>query len=795
MTPGHILLYLALSVSLATIILLGRDYVKDAEKYSKYIPTLVGLTAGLLTTALIYLTYQFVTTDYSNAYVWNNTTDYLPLLYRITGVYAGNEGSVLLWATLASIVAFWAARMRGVSGQNRKLVQGITMGIVSFFSVMLVIQSPFNTITQEFPQAVPGFVPATGRGLNPLLVDPYMAIHPPVMFVSYALLTVPFAIGSAHFISLHRGQQGLFKKWYGSVLRWLRISWLFLTAAVALGALWSYTVLGWGGIWAWDPVETAIFIPWLFLTATLHAVTNYRPGRNYTVLAPAMTSTVFALAIYTTSIVRSGVFRSVHSFANEGIGLSLLILMAITAFLGVLLPLIYWFGQDGEGVTQDSKWITRSNLLHLAVLGLGTLAFISIWGLTFPLLRDLTTGIEVEVNAKYYNLWSYPIVLLILLLLGFYMDFDVEGHERSRIALGIFTALTIGAAFIKPSSAWQLASVSSTDTAFYRIVGNASVLSVVPPATYVCIAIIKRAFERIPNISRRGQLKEFGITLIHLGVAILVVSLAFTYLFTAQSSVIIQDARNDEAIHHVPESSYSVQAANYSETTKPRNPDPRRIALSSQQVLSKGSSLNGTIKAVHGTITAIKRGPRATVAQLDNSGVWIGLTGENQSSTSLSRGREIVARGAVMWNYVPQADAVVVTDARNVGPVSNPPPAINLTRVEKQSMDLRIYRDGNQIAAGNVGQSRYIKQGGMQVRDVLINRGLTQDTYVIAALNDGTASLTIKRIPLMTPIRIGVLFLLVGMILVLLFDPIHGLTAESHRSRTTVSKNEPTTSD
>ncbi|WP_423745677.1 cytochrome c biogenesis protein CcsA (plasmid) [Haladaptatus sp. SPP-AMP-3] len=795
MTPGQILLLLALCVSTVTTLLLGRDYLRDEERFAGYVPALVGTTAGLLTTALLYLTYQFVTTDYSNAYVWNNTTDFLPLLYRFTGVYAGNEGSVLLWATLASIVAFWAAKVRGVHGRNRKLVQGITMGIVSYFGLMLVVESPFTTISQEFPKAAAGFVPATGRGLNPLLVDPYMAIHPPVMFTAYALLTVPFAIGAAHFVSLLRGQGGLFEEWYGSVLRWLRVSWLFLTAAVSLGALWSYTVLGWGGIWAWDPVETAIFIPWLFLTATLHAVTNYRAGRNYTVLAPAMTSTVFALAIYTTSVVRSGVFRSVHSFASEGIGLSLLVLMGITALLGVVVPLAYWFLEADDGGSSGSEWVTRSNLLHLAVLMLGTLAFVSIWGLTFPLLRDLTTGIEVQVNPKYYNLWSYPVVLLTLLLLGFYMDFDVEGRDRSLVALGVFAVATVVAAFVKPSSAWQLASVSGNDALVYRIVGGASALSVVPPAAYVCIAMVKRAIERIPGNPRRFQLKETGITLIHLGVAILVVSLAFTYLFTAQSSVIIQDARADGSVHQVPDSAYAVQSVGYDETTLPKNPDPRRAALSSQQVLSKGTSLNGTIKAVYGTVTNVKRGPRATVAQLDNSGVWVGLTGQNGTSADLSRGEDIVARGAVMWNYVPQADAVVVTDAQNVGPVSNPPASVDLTRVQKRSMDLRVYRNGNRIAAGSVGQRRYVKQGGMQVRDVLIDRGLTQDTYVIAALNDGTASLTVKRIPLMTPIRVGVLFLLGGMVLILLFDPTHGLTAESVRSTTTASKTDPTTSD
>ncbi len=277
------------------------------------------LSIGLVT-ALLYLTYQFVTTDYLNGYVWSNTADYLPILYRVTGVYAANGGSVLLWAAIAGGVALWAASTRGFEERSTKLVQGLVVGFVTYLTGMLVIESPFAAVWTATDRVPPGVVPEAGRGLNPLLVDSFMTIHPPVMFASYALITMPFAIGVAHFVSAMRGDGGHFEAWYSSVTRWLRVSWIFFTAAVALGAFWSYTVLGWGGIWAWDPVETAILVPWLFVTGTLHAVMDYRPGRRYTVLAPAMTAVSLALAVYSTSVVRSDVFRSVHSFATGGIG-------------------------------------------------------------------------------------------------------------------------------------------------------------------------------------------------------------------------------------------------------------------------------------------------------------------------------------------------------------------------------------------------------------------------------------------------------------------------------------------
>jgi cytochrome c-type biogenesis protein CcmF len=755
---------------------LGRDYLADESEYSEYARPLIGATALLLTSALAYLTYQFVTTDYSNAYVWRNTADYLPLLYRVTGVYASNAGSILLWATLAAAVAAFAASVRGVGDRATRLVYLVAMSVVTYFAGMLVLDSPFAPITTAFPDVPPGFTPAAGRGLNPLLVDPYMAIHPPVMFVSYALLTVPFAIGVAHFVSVFRTGEGIYADWIGSVTRWLRVSWLFLTGAVSLGALWSYTVLGWGGIWAWDPVETAILIPWLFLTATLHAVTNYRTGRKYTTLAPAMTAAVFSLAVYTTTIVRSGVFRSVHSFASDGIGTSLLVLMGATALLGVGLPLAYWFLHEGDGddrAGDDGEWLTRSNLLHLSVLGLGLLAFVSLWGLTFPVLRDATTGIEVSVEPKYYNLWSYPITLGVLLVLGFYMDFDHEGRSRSLFGFGVFATATVLAALYTPSEAWTLAKVTPGDALVYRVVGNASVLSAFPPVAYVGTTVVKRGIDRVRGSENRNfQLKETGITLIHVGVALLVFSLAFTYLFTGQASVIVQGTPEERV--DVPNSDYAVRVAGYTQAELPDDGDVTKFARSPQQVLALGSSANNSAQTVYGTVTNVREGSRATVVQLDNSRLWIGVTGD-ANSLRIQEGQRIVAKGVAMWDYVPQADVILLTDAARVGPVSDPPEAISPTRVQVESASLVVFENGERVVAGEAGQRTYVMKNGMQVRDVLVKRGLFHDTYVIAAINDGTVSLTVKRIPLMTPLRISILLLLAGMGLVLLYDPAHGL--------------------
>ncbi|SEO30054.1 cytochrome c-type biogenesis protein CcmF [Halogranum amylolyticum] len=799
MNAGTALLGIALVSGTGTTVALLLDYLRGTDRYVRYAEWGIATTSLALVVSLTYLTYQFVVTDYTNAYVWQNTADYLPLLYRVTGVYAANEGSILLWAAIASVISLWVASTRGFDDRSTKLVQAVVVGFVTYLAGLLFDQSPFASVWSAVDDIPAGVTPQTGSGLNALLVDPFMAIHPPVMFVSYALLTMPFAIGVTHFVSALRGEGGIYDAWEGSIIRWLRVSWLFLTTAVALGAFWSYTVLGWGGLWAWDPVETAILIPWLFLTGTLHAVTNYQPGRRYTILAPAMTATTLAQVVYTTSVVRSNVFRSVHSFTSGGIGFSLLVLMVLTVGLAVGLPFVYWLRvQDDESDNSNIPPFSRSTLLHAAVLLFGLLTFISLWGLTFPLLRNATTGIEVAVEPRYYNLWSFPVVIATLLLLGLYMDFDVEGKRRSLVAFGITVVATLVGAAIAPSSAWQLGTARSGDALIYQLMTQVSALAIVPPVAYVLITVTKRGYARFTRATNSdARRKEVGVTLVHVSVAVLLFSLPFTYMLASQASVIAGAAGGTAgSTVDVPDSDYSLRVLDQQQRELPQNPDPSTYAQSSSEVLARGEAVNETVLTVHGTVTNVRNGNRATVVQLDNSGLWLGVTGENVSSFSPQEGQTLVARGVVMQNYVPQTDAVVLTGPTNVGTPANPPASVDPARVRVTTVDLAVYRDSQQVVTGTAGQREYLKQSGMEVRDVIIDRGPIVDTYVIAGVSDGQASITVKRIPFMTPIRVSVVTLLVGMSLILAYDPQYGIATTSRRDETASRTDlEPTTSE
>jgi len=243
----------------------------------------------------------------------------------------------------------------------------------------------------------------------------------------------------------------------------------------------------------------------------------------------------------------------------------------------------------------------------------------------------------------------------------------------------------------------------------------------------------------------------------------------------------------DTSYQDVAGTDYSVRVLDYSSNEFPRDPAPESYALSTDQVAARGPSLNGTVQAVYGTVTDVRQGTQATVIQLDGSRTWVGVAQRNETAgnVSVQTGQDLVARGRLMWNFVPNADATVLASPQTIGSPTNPPEGVVPTRVRADGVSLAVYEDGKLVTSGVAGQREYPQQGGLQVRDVLIDRGLVTDTYVIAGVSDGTASMTVKQVPLMSLLRLSIVLLVAGMSLVLVFDPEHGvrtLTASSASS-------------
>jgi cytochrome c-type biogenesis protein CcmF len=358
----------------------------------------------LVLAAFACLTASFVRNDFSVLYVASNSNSALPLPYRVAGVWGGHEGSLLLWLTM---LAVW---MLAVAAFSSHLPAAFTarilavMGAVSvgFLLFMLLTSNPFERL---FP------VPADGRDLNPLLQDPGMVAHPPMLYMGYVGFSVAFAFAVA---ALLGGQ--LDSTWARWTRPWTTAAWSFLTIGIMLGSMWAYYVLGWGGWWFWDPVENASFMPWLAGTALIHslAVTEKRGAfKSWTVLLAII---AFSLSLLGTFLVRSGVLSSVHAFASDP-RRGLFILLFLLVVVGGSLALYAWraprvgLGARFELVSRESILLGNNVLLVVAMLSvlLGTL---------YPLLLDAFGLGKISVGPPYFDTVFVPLMAPMVFLMG-----------------------------------------------------------------------------------------------------------------------------------------------------------------------------------------------------------------------------------------------------------------------------------------------------------------------------------------------------------------------------------------
>ena len=358
----------------------------------------------LVTLASLSLIYGLVTTDFSIKYVAFNTTRATPIYYRVTGLWGALEGSLLLWEWILIIfsgLVAWIYKER-----HRELMPWVLMifSIVSaFFLVVLgFVSNPFESV---FP------VPADGRGLNPLLEDANMMTHPPLLYAGFVGLTVPYAFAMA---ALIRGK--LDEAWIVTTRRWTLTAWFFLTMGNLVGAWWSYHVLGWGGYWAWDPVENAAFMPWLPATAFLHSVQVQERRRMLKVWNLSLIIIAFSLTIFGTFLTRSGILSSIHAFSSGPVGTVFLAFLAVV-LLGSF-GLLAYRADHLKGQPELDSMVSRESAFLLNNVVLVSALFTIFLGTIFPLISEAVAGVQVSVGAPYFNSVTVPLFLLLVFLMG-----------------------------------------------------------------------------------------------------------------------------------------------------------------------------------------------------------------------------------------------------------------------------------------------------------------------------------------------------------------------------------------
>ncbi len=374
------------------------DLVLSAER-SLYV--VLALTA----VASLGLIAAFLGNRYEYWYVYNYSSRNLPTYFKISGLWAGQRGSLLFWAlnlSFFSALAVWFNRRR-----NREFmpyVTGTLLAVIAFFLVItLFITPPFEKLP---------FTPADGRGLNPQLQNYWMTIHPPTLYLGFTAFTIPFAFAVSALLT------GILDaRWIQVTRRWILTSWFFLSLGIVFGMRWAYEELGWGGYWFWDPVENASLLPWLVATAFLHSIMIQESRGMLKVWNMVLVVLTFLMTIFATFLTRSGLIESVHSFAQD-----LTIAYTFLAFMGVVGLGCAWLIVKRLPMMQSDRtfesYLSRESAFLLNNLVLLGAAFAVTWGTLFPLFTEGLTGSKVSVGPPFFNQVNIPIGLILLALMG-----------------------------------------------------------------------------------------------------------------------------------------------------------------------------------------------------------------------------------------------------------------------------------------------------------------------------------------------------------------------------------------
>jgi cytochrome c-type biogenesis protein CcmF len=377
---------------------MGREDLIASGRRGLYVTTAMIILASIgLWTALL-------THDFSLKYVASNTSANMPKVYIFAAFWGGQAGSMLFWALILS--CYSAIAIASVRDKARHLAPwacGTLAAILVFFIATTCFKAnPFDRLS---------FVPADGRGMNPQLQNPGMAIHPPNLYLGYVATAIPFAFAIAALIT-----RRLDAEWLSIVRRWSLVSWFFLTVGITLGMWWAYVELGWSGYWAWDPVENASFLPWLTGTAFLHSIMIQEKRGMLRKWNVVLVVTTFLLAIFGTFLTRSGIIESVHSFAQSPVGS-----WFATFFFGVTGLTIYFVATrltDLRATAELESMVSREAAFLYNNLVLVGIAFSVLWGTLFPVLSEWVRGTKITVGPPFFNAVNIPLGLLLLALTG-----------------------------------------------------------------------------------------------------------------------------------------------------------------------------------------------------------------------------------------------------------------------------------------------------------------------------------------------------------------------------------------
>lgn len=511
-----------------------------------------------VTCAAFALVWAAFTNDFSVSYILHHSNRALPAPYKFAALWSGQEGSLLLWAWLLAGYGLVVRVRHRVDVKLSAYASTILAGIQVFFLLVVNFAAPPFALVQ-------GAVPKDGFGLNPLLQYPEMVIHPPMLYLGYVGLSVPFAFALGGLMMRYPGE-----KWIHITRRWTMVGWLFLTCGIFLGAHWAYQVLGWGGYWGWDPVENASLMPWIAATAFLHSVMMQEKRGMMKKWNVWLIFSAFLLAILGDMLTRSGLVSSVHAFAQSSIGSWFWPFLVIC--VGVCL-FTYFLQRDHlksdhkleSLVSRESSFLFNNVVLMAA-------CFTVLWGTLFPVLSEFVQGNKVTVSAPFYDKIAVPIGVFLLFLTGIgpllaWRSTSMRSIRRNLIVPSLAALVTGIVVIVIGVHPWSV--FTSTPGAFYAWMTFTLAAFVVTgiAAEFLRGARViqrqtgKNVIASVVHLTRRNT-RRYGGYLIHFGVVVIFIGLAGS----AFNRSVEKELDFHQSMHIGP---YRLECLDYSEDTNP----------------------------------------------------------------------------------------------------------------------------------------------------------------------------------------------------------------------------------
>ncbi|MDA7477946.1 heme lyase CcmF/NrfE family subunit [Candidatus Pelagibacter ubique] len=492
-----LILGLLLSVLLCGVSI--KDFNKTNKQINQNILSLSFLQLVFVIVSFLSLIVSFINSDFSNETVFNNSHTTKPLFYKISGTWGNHEGSLLLWLLVLTLFIFlFLIKSREQPKKYRILTllfQQII--IIGFFLFVLITSNPFNYL---FP------IPNEGLGLNPILQDPALAIHPPILYLGYVGTSIIFSSSLAAVT-----QNYVTKEWGQHIKKWVLVSWIFLTIGIMLGSIWAYYELGWGGFWFWDPVENVSLMPWLTLTALLHCIVVLERRASLTSWAVVLSITTFTLSMCGTFLVRSGILNSVHTFANDP-ARGIFILIFLFALIVLSLGIFFIFHKENNKSSNNFFWLSRETSILINNWFMMYFLAVVLIGTVYPVFLDVISSEKISVGPPFYQKLIVPFLIPFLLFMSLgprlkWIKSKIENKNSLIITFIILVMLTFF--IIKNLTA---------DLLFYTVLISA--------AFFLFFTTLKELFiKKFNNISQ---------TVSHFGFSLLILSILFNSILSSE---------------------------------------------------------------------------------------------------------------------------------------------------------------------------------------------------------------------------------------------------------------------